>query len=170
MTRRLLALCFGSPVNAGHADGISPAEASVLSVYNNCCILLSRSPAQKTTGLRGRISEEPWSVLERDQSLPWNFKWGKSTFFFFFFLLSQTCWNDQQRPQMWKAVNGGAILNVLHGSSSGSTVTQLVCSSLEQLGSINWHPGESHVEAGESTIQLGRLCWDWRYYGYPWPD
>lgn len=41
IAQRLLALCFGSPVNARHADGISPAKASPLSVYNNCCILLS---------------------------------------------------------------------------------------------------------------------------------
>lgn len=45
-------------------------------------------------------------------------------------------------------------------------VTQLVCNSLEQLVSINWHPGESHVQACEPMIQLGRLYWDWRYYSY----
>lgn len=37
MTKRLLALCFGLPVNADHANGISPHKPS-LSVYNNCCI------------------------------------------------------------------------------------------------------------------------------------
>lgn len=54
MTRRLLALCFGSPVNAGRADGISPAKASLLSVYNNCCTLLSSAEesAHGSTGLR----------------------------------------------------------------------------------------------------------------------
>lgn len=37
---------------------------------------------------------------------------------------------------------------------------------LEQLVSINWHPGESHIEACEPVIQLGRLYGDWRYYMY----
>lgn len=39
MTQRLLALCFGIPVNAGRASGISPHKPS-LSVYNNFYILL----------------------------------------------------------------------------------------------------------------------------------
>lgn len=52
MTQRLLALCFGLPVNAGHANGISPHKPS-LSVYNNCCILLlsSRISKHNTTSL-----------------------------------------------------------------------------------------------------------------------
>lgn len=45
-------------------------------------------------------------------------------------------------------------------------VTQLVCNRLEQLVSINWHPGESYIEACEPMIQLGRLYWDWTYYMY----
>ena len=38
MTLRLLALCFGIPVNAGRANGIFQHKPS-LSVYNNFCIL-----------------------------------------------------------------------------------------------------------------------------------
>lgn len=52
MTQRLLALCFGLPVNAGHANGISPHKPA-LSVYNNCCILLlsTRISKHNTTSL-----------------------------------------------------------------------------------------------------------------------
>lgn len=79
MTRRLLALCFGSPVNAGHADGISPAKASLLSVYNNCCVLLSstRRSAHSTTGLRrltprqrrAGSGKDVDGLLEREESV-----------------------------------------------------------------------------------------------------
>lgn len=76
MTRRLLALCFGSPVNAGHADGISPAKASPLSVYNNCCTLLSstRRSAQQVCDASLRASAGAGSgkdvdgVLEGEES------------------------------------------------------------------------------------------------------
>lgn len=52
MTRRLLALCFGSPVNVGRADGISPAKASLLSVYNNVALCCHPHGDQPAAGLR----------------------------------------------------------------------------------------------------------------------
>lgn len=46
MTQRLCALCFGLPVNARRASGISPHKPS-LSVYNNLCILLLSTDISK---------------------------------------------------------------------------------------------------------------------------
>lgn len=64
MTQRLLALCFGLPVNAGHASGISPHKPS-LSVYNNCCVLLlsTRISKRNTTSLCRFTQWHCWAIV-----------------------------------------------------------------------------------------------------------
>lgn len=75
MTQRLLALCFGLPVNAGHADGISH---SLRDQFTITIIVFCRQAAMKpiwAASLSGEMVCAEWAAETLDRLYSQRWKW-----------------------------------------------------------------------------------------------